>query len=154
MCVSLSLNLSLFLFNCACLCACLSSSARLSLSFCWIGQHCGNLSLMCKTHCPIRFRNLYIAFSQSKHLEQRSLSFMLIFTQPFRSVPQSAIIHSALRYWLLFLAAYSWKCHFKIWVCHDWDIDPSLVLSLYLIIMLKWTSCEIRASVSCKCSLH
>ncbi len=55
----------------------LSLSLSLSLSMCCIGLHCVNLSLVCKTHCPICFRNLYIAFFQSKHLEQRSLSLSL-----------------------------------------------------------------------------
>ncbi len=99
---------------------------------CCIGQHCVNPSLMCKTHCPICFRNLYIAFSQSKHLEQRSLS--LPFTVHFCSTFSfsTSEYYNSFSVTLLFLTAYSWKCHFEIWVCHDWDIDPSLVLSLSL----------------------
>lgn len=123
---------------------------------CCIGQHCVNLSLMCKTHCPICFRNLYIAFSQSKHLEQRSLSLsllLLIFAQPFLSVPQSTIIHSALRY------CFSLHTHESVilkYECAMIEILTPLLcsLSLFIIIMLKWLSCDFRASVSCKCPLH
>ncbi len=140
----LSLSLSIILSACLFLSPSASTSPPLPVSLspyiyiyvcvcvCCIGQHCVNPSLMCKTHCPICFRNLYIAFSQSKHLEQRSLS--LPFTVHFCSTFSfsTSEYYNSFSVTLLFLTAYSWKCHFEIWVCHDWDIDPSLVLSLSL----------------------